>query len=213
MKPVVRKVIEDYAATHSSKPSELLRELEAYTVKHCANAQMLIGPVEGALLQMLIRAIGARRVLEIELFTGYSALAMAEALPADGELISLEVDPEIAKIAQSFFDRSPHGRKIAIRIGAALGTIETLPAEESFDMVFIDADKENYANYYEAVLPLTRAGGLIVADNVLWSGRVLDPRKETDEAITRFNIRAQEDPRVENVLLTVRDGVMLIRKK
>ena len=174
---------------------------------------MLIGPFEGALLAMLVRLTGARRVLEIGTFTGYSALCMAEALPAKGKLTTCEIKPERADIARSFFARSPHGHKIKIHLGPALETLAGLPVSASFDFVFLDADKENYVNYYEAVLPCLRPGGLIVADNVLWSGRVLAPKKKSDRAVVRFNNHVRRDPRVECVMLPVRDGVSLIRKR
>ncbi len=213
MLTIVPEPIENYAAAHSTPPSPLLRELEEYTRAHCAHAGMLVGGLEGALLQMLVHLTGARRVLEIGLFTGYSALTMAEALPADGELISCEVNPDTAAIAQSFFDRSPHGGKIKIRLGRALKTLRSLPAAAPFDLVFLDADKENYSAYYDLALPMLRPGGLIVADNVLWSGRVLQPAQESDHALVAFNSKVQQDAAVENVLLSARDGVMLIRKK
>lgn len=213
MKAIIPKRIEEYCLRHTNTPGKLLRELEKYTQRHCAAAQMLIGPHEGALLAMLVRLSGATRVLEIGTFTGYSALCMAEALPESGEIISCEIKPEHAVIAQSFFDRSPHGRKIQLRLGPALETLGNLPASANFDFVFLDADKENYVNYYEAVLPHLQAGGLIVADNVLWSGRVLAPKTKTDRAVVRFNKHVRRDPRVECVMLPVRDGVSLIRKR
>ena len=213
MKAIVPSKIEDYCLRHTSTRDKLLREIEKYTRRHCADAQMLIGPHEGALLAMLVRLTGARRVLEIGTFTGYSALCMAEALPDNGELLTCEIKPEHADIARSFFDRSPHGRKIELRLGPALETLARLPASVNFDFVFIDADKENYVNYYEAVLPRLRSGGLIVADNVLWSGRVLAPKKQTDRAVVAFNKHVRRDPRVECVMLPVRDGVSLIRKR
>lgn len=212
MKAIVPRPIEDYAVNHSTAPTPLLMELEQLTQAQCANPQMLVGRLEGALLRMLIGLTGARRILEIGLFTGYSALTMAEALPADGAIISCEIDNETAKIAQSFFDRSPHGHKITIRLAPALDTLSSLPTVQPFDLVFLDADKESYSDYFEAVLPRLRLGGLLVADNTLWSGNVLAPRQETDHAVVAFNRRVQDDPRVENVLLTVRDGVMLARK-
>lgn len=173
---------------------------------------MLVGALEGALLQLLIELTNARRVLEIGLFTGYSALTMAAALPPDGRIISCEINPDNARIAQGFIDRSPHRDKIEIRLGAALDTLQQLRGER-FDFIFIDADKENYPAYYELVLPLLPPGGIVVADNVLWSGRVLDPRQPSDYALTTFNRRAATDPRVSTTLLTVRDGVLVIRKK
>jgi caffeoyl-CoA O-methyltransferase len=213
VKAIIPRNIEEYCLRHSTTGGKLLRELEKYTRRHCADSQMLIGPHEGALLAMLVRLSGARRVLEIGTFTGYSALCMAEALPKNGRLITCEIKSQHAEIAQSFFDRSPHGRKIRLRLGPALETLANLPASAIFDLVFLDADKENYVNYYEAVLPRLWSGGLIVADNVLWSGRVLAPKKKTDRAVVRFNKHVQRDPRVECVMLPVRDGVSLIRKR
>jgi len=184
---------------------------ETYTRQHCALPQMMVGHLEGNLLAMLIKLTGARRVLEIGLFTGYSAIAMAEALPEEGELVSCEIDPKHARIAQGFIDKSPHRDKILIKLGPAIDSLKSLTGP--FDMVFIDADKENYGDYYEAVLGLLRPGGLMVADNVLWSGAVLDPQQESDRALVNFNARVLEDHRVEQVMLTVRDGILLIRKK
>lgn len=213
MKAIVPQKIEEYCLHHTTVRDKLLREIESHTQRHCADAQMLIGPHEGALLAMLVRLTGARRVLEIGTFTGYSALCMAEALPAKGKITTCELKPEHADIARSFFDRSPHGHKIRLHLGPALETLASLPSSANFDFVFLDADKENYVNYYEAVLPRLRTGGVIVADNVLWSGRVLAPKKKTDRAVAAFNKHVRRDPRVECVMLPVRDGVSLIRKR
>jgi caffeoyl-CoA O-methyltransferase len=212
VKAIIPQKIEEYCLRHTTAHNKLLRELEKHTQRNCADPQMLIGPFEGALLTMLVRLSGARRILEIGTFTGYSALCMAEALPRNGRLTTCEIKPEHADIARSFFARSPHGRKIKIHLGPAIETIAGLPALARFDFVFLDADKENYVNYYEAVLPRLRSGGLIVADNVLWSGRVLAPKKKTDRAVVAFNKHVHRDPRVECVMLPVRDGVSLIRK-
>lgn len=212
MKAIVPKPIEEYASAHTTAPTALLEELAAYTLSYCRKPQMLTGRLEGALLRMLVQITQARRVLEIGLFTGYSALTMAEALPADGELLSCEIEVDNARIAQRFFDRSPHGHKIKILLGPAAETLRTLPPAAAFDLVFLDADKERYSDYYAEVLPRLRRGGLLVADNTLWSGAVLKPEQDTDHAIAAFNAMVQADERVENVLLTVRDGVMLIRK-
>lgn len=218
MQPIIPKALEDYCAAHSMPASPLRNEIEVYTTQHRSDAQMLTGSLETALLQMLIRLTGARVVIEIGLYTGYSALALAEALPADGMVISCEIDSENARTAQSFFDRraagtGDHGGKIRIELGPALETLARLPTDPPFDFAFLDADKENYLNYYEALLPRIRPGGLIVADNVLWSGRVLTPKTETDRAIVRFNEHVRADTRVECVMLPVRDGVSLIRKR
>ena len=173
---------------------------------------MLIGPLEAAVLKLLVRISDARRGLEIGMFTGYSALSMAEALPAGGRIVSCDVNAETTRIAREFFARSPHGVKIEPRLGPALETLAELKGQ-AFDFAFIDADKENYIAYYEAILPLLPAGGIIVADNVLWSGRVLAPQKESDRALVAFNRHVHADTRVEAAMLTVRDGLFLIRKK
>jgi caffeoyl-CoA O-methyltransferase len=213
VKAIIPEKIEAYCLHHTSPRGKLLQELEKYTRRYCDDSQMLIGPHEGALLAMLVRLSGARRILEIGTFTGYSALCMAEALPKTGRLTTCEIRPERAEIARSFFGRSRHGHKIRIHLGPALETLTVVPRSEKLDFVFLDADKENYVNYYEAVLPRLRRGGLIVADNVLWSGRVLAPKKKTDRAMVRFNRHVRRDPRVECVMLPVRDGVGLIRKR
>jgi caffeoyl-CoA O-methyltransferase len=159
---------------------------------------------------MLARLVSARRVLELGTFTGYSALVMAEGLPDDGELITCDIDPEVTDIAKRYWSRSPHGGKIELRLGPALETLKTI--EGPFDLVFIDADKENYINYWELCLPKTRSGGLLVVDNVLWGGEVLDPKDETDKAIAEFNRHVYKDKRVEVVMLPVRDGLTLAYK-
>jgi caffeoyl-CoA O-methyltransferase len=161
---------------------------------------------------MLVAMSSSRRVLEIGMFTGFSAQMMAAALPDDGHVVTCDIEPRHIEIARRFFARSPHGHKIDVREGPALETMRTLkPA--SFDLIFIDADKRNYVNYYEASLPLLTDSGTIAVDNVLWSGTVLDPKEPDDHAIVAFNEHVRNDPRVTCVMLTVRDGVMLIRKR
>jgi caffeoyl-CoA O-methyltransferase len=204
--------IDRYTHDHTSPRGPLFDALREVTYATMESPHMQVGRVEGALLALLCRLIGARRVLEIGTFTGFSGLSMAEALPDDGELLTCDIDPVATATARSFFDRSPHGRKIKILLGPALATIAALP-DVPFDLAFIDADKEHYTEYYEAILPRLRTGGLIVADNTLWSGKVLDPQAETDHAIVRFNAHVMADPRVENVLLSVRDGMMLAHKR
>jgi caffeoyl-CoA O-methyltransferase len=203
--------IEAYAEEHSTRLPALLQELIETTERETGVlAAMLSGRSVGLLLQTLVFATGARRVLEIGMFTGFSALMMAEALPDDGRLVTCDVNPKTIEIARGFFARSPHGRKIEAREGPALETMRTL--EPGFDFVFIDADKPNYVNYYEAALPLLAPRGLIAVDNVLWSGLVLDPKDEHGEAIVAFNDYVAADARTSNVILTVRDGVTLIRR-
>src|SRR5262249_45796033 len=207
----IQNDVEQFAYNHTTPESEIFRRLRAETHKEMAHPEMQVGRLEGQFLKMLVRLTGARRILEIGMFTGYSALMMAEGLPDDGHLITCDVDSKAEAIARRYFNESPNGHKIEIRIGPALETIKTLSGP--LDMVFIDADKSNYSNYYEAVLPLVRPGGLIVADNVLWSGRVLKPESVDDHAIVAFDKLVQSDDRVENVCLTVRDGMMLAWKR
>lgn len=202
--------IERYCHDHTTRESALLQTLDKETHDETDDPGMLVGRVEGTFLKLLVRMIGARYVLEIGTFTGYSALMMAEALPAGGRLITCDIDEETTEIARRFWASSPHGSKIELRLGQALETIGKL--DGPFDLVFIDADKENYSEYWEACVPKVRQGGVIVADNVLWSGRVLEPKEESDRALAVFNKRVENDPRVEAVMLTVRDGVTLACK-
>ena len=202
--------IEQYAFDHTSEEGELLRRLEKETYEKLEIPQMTTGRIEARLLKLLARLVGAQRILEIGTFAGYSALSMAEALPEDGTLVTCDEDPVAIAFAQKYFSESPHGKKIKQMEGPALESIEKLTG--TFDMAFIDADKINYSNYYEAILPMIRPGGLIAVDNVLWSGRVLDPQDESDRAIHEFNEWIVKDQRVESVLLTVRDGLNCIIK-
>lgn len=211
MQSFMNAAVEQFAHDHTKPESALYLRLRDETYATMNSPQMQVGRIEGRFLKMLVRLTGARRILEIGMFTGYSALMMAEGLPDDGRLITCDVNPEAEAIAQRYFNESPDAHKIEIRMGPALDTIKSL--SEPIDMVFIDADKTNYSNYYEAVMPLVKPGGLIVADNVLWSGRVLDPKSEDDHAIVAFDELVQSDPRVENVCLTVRDGMMLAWKR
>lgn len=209
---LVPEDIERYAMAHTTPLPALLDELITATQERFGQqARMLSGQLEGTLLQILIGTLRARRVLEIGTFTGFASHMMAAALPEDGELITCDIDPKAIEVARSFFGRSPHRHKITLREGSALETMRTL--QPGFDLVFIDADKENYINYYEAALPLLSPGGLIAVDNVLWSGRVLDPKSDMDRAIVAFNEHVAQDQRVAQVVLTVRDGVMLISRK
>jgi caffeoyl-CoA O-methyltransferase len=209
---IVPPEIEQYAHDHTSPRPSLFDELRERTYASMASPHMQVGRVEGALLKLLCSLVGARRVVEVGTFTGYSTLCMAEALPDDGEIVTCDLDPKAVAVAQSFFDRSPHGAKIRARLGDAMDTLRALPPDPPLDLVFLDADKERYPEYYELLLPRLRRGGLLIADNTLWSGKVLAPSAATDRAIVRFNAMVAEDPRVENVLLSVRDGIMIARK-
>ncbi len=204
--------IERYAELHTSPVSELLVELEKETIEKTGMPNMLTGRTEGRLLQILVSISRAKKVLEIGTFTGYSALMMAEGLREGGELVTLEVEKEYAGIAKKYFKRSPHGKKVRIKLGPAMDSMRRMP-RKSFDFVFIDADKGSYSLYYEESLRLLKKGGIIVADNTLWYGRVLSPQDSDAKAISEFNDMVGNDKRVEKVMLTIRDGVYLIRKK
>jgi caffeoyl-CoA O-methyltransferase len=211
---LLSKEIERYVKDYTSPASPLLEELEKETYKRTTAPQMLTGKVEGKFLHMLVRISGAKRVVEIGTFTGYSALMMAEGLPEDGELITCEISSGYAAIAQSYFDRSPYGNRIHLKLGPAIETLRQI-SENSTDFIFIDADKSSYPAYYEESVRILKKGGLIAADNVLWSGRVLNPSAEDNETrgIVAFNRKVKSDKRVEKVMLTIRDGVYLIRKQ
>jgi len=209
---IVPEQVDAYAAAHTTPPSRLLVKVANETRTSMPDHGMMVGPLEGRLLEFLVHLSGARRVLEIGTFTGYSALSMAAALPADGSIVTCEIDPQNAAIARRHFQSSPYADRIQLRVGPALDTLATLHGP--FDLVFVDADKENYRNYYEAVLPLLADDGVIAVDNVLWSGRVLDPGDDSPatRSIVEFNDFVRADPRVVCVVLTVRDGVTLIRR-
>jgi caffeoyl-CoA O-methyltransferase len=209
---IVDERVEEYAAEHTTVLLDLFERLDAETREKTTAPQMMVGRLEGGFLAALVRLTGAKRILELGTFTGYSSISMASALPDDGRIITCDVDPDATAIARRYMDESGHGDKIEIRLGPALETIETL--EGPFDLVFIDADKPNYANYYEAALPLLAENGVLIADNVLWSGRVVEPDgDESTEAIMAFNEHVKNDSRVVSVMLTVRDGMTLVQKR
>jgi len=203
--------IEEYAESKTQSPCALLNELQRETHQKMRVPQMLTGPLEGTFLRLMAASISAKSILEVGMFTGYSALSMAEGLPADGKLVTLEIEPEHIAMAKKYFERSEHGKKIEVIEGPALDSLKKLKGP--FDLVFIDADKENYINYYEDILPKVRPGGVILVDNVLWGGKVLDPQSTSDRAVCAFNDHVCKDDRVDRVLLTVRDGVFFLRKK
>lgn len=211
MLTLVPEAIEEYARAHSDPEPELLAALTAETHENTDMPQMLIGPLEGNLLRLLVSLTGGKRVLELGCFTGYSALYMASAMPQDGKLTTCDVSEEYTAIAKRYFAKSEHGHKIELKLGPALETLETL--DGPFDLVFIDADKVNYSSYWDVCIPMIRSGGLLVADNVLWSGRVLEPEEESDHALAAFADHALADDRTECVMLTVRDGMLVARKK
>ncbi|MCC6381365.1 MAG: class I SAM-dependent methyltransferase [Dehalococcoidia bacterium] len=205
--------IEAYAEAHTSPEPPYLAALAEETRRVTQSAQMMVGPLEGGLLAMLVAMLQAQRVLEIGTFTGYSALAMAAGLPPGGRIVTLELDPEHATIARRHVAASPYAGRVEVRLGPALQTLATL--EGPFDFVFVDADKGNYASYYEAALAKLSPRGTIAVDNVLWSGQVLEEASGDADAraIRAFNAMVVADERVECVLLPVRDGVTLIRRR
>jgi caffeoyl-CoA O-methyltransferase len=198
--------IEEYVERFTTPHDPLLAELSAETARELGMPQMLTGPVAGRFLELLVWISQPKRVVEIGTFSGHSALSMAVGLPEGGRIDACEIDPERAVFAQRYFDRSPHGSKITLHVGPALETLERL--EGTFDFVFIDADKEGYVDYYEAVLPRLAERGLIVADNTLAGGRVVD---ETPP-IAAFNEHVAADPRSVQMVMSVRDGMTLIRR-
>jgi caffeoyl-CoA O-methyltransferase len=212
MSDVVTDAIDGYVAEHTTEPTELLARLAEETRTTLEAPQMLTGTVEGRFLEFLVYATGASRVLEFGTFSGYSSISMAAALPAGGHIDTCEIDETHAAVAQRYIDEAGYTDRITIHLGPAVETVERLEGE--FDFVFIDADKPNYVNYYEAVLPRLSERGLIAADNTLWSGRVLDDSDDSEGtvAIRAFNEHVRGDARVVSVMLTVRDGVTLIRR-
>ena len=204
---LVSEEIDNYSINHTSKLPDYLNELIEVTKNTSESYQMISGPIEGSLLQMLVWATNAKRVLELGLFTGFSAQMMADALPEDGELISCDIEPDTTKLAKDFFKKSPNGHKIKVELAPALETLETL--EGVFDVIFIDADKEPYVEYYEAAHTLLAPHGIMAVDNVLWSRRVLDDSEPNP--LRRFNEHILNDNRVKHVLLPLRDGIMLVR--
>ena len=212
MKALISAEIEAYAQAHSMAESEVCHDLRSETHKQTDCPQMLVGPLEGAFLKMMTQLVHAKRVLEIGMFTGYSALCFAEVLSEDGTVTTCEIDEESAALARRFFARSPHGNKITIRMGPGLETMRELRGP--FDLIFIDADKQNYLNYYRRAKDLLARNGLILIDNVLWDGDVLlqPPPDERTAAIQQLNRVVASDPDVSAVLVTIRDGVLVIRK-
>lgn len=213
MKPIVSPEIESYAEAHSMDESEVCRRLREETYRTMDLARMVVGPLEGAFLKMMTRVACAKRILEIGTFTGYSALCFAEALPDDGIVVTCDIDPETTKFARKYWTQSPAGKKIEARIGPALETMSQL--QGPFDLIFIDADKINYVNYYRRGLELLSSRGLMLVDNVLWNGDVIvhPPPDDATAAIQELNRFVAHDKRVYAVLVPIRDGVLMITRQ
>ena len=209
---IVPEDIERYAEAHTTPHPELLQRLAEETKATLQRPQMLTGTIEGRFLEFIVYMTGARRILELGTYSGYSAISMAAALPPGGHIDTCEVEEEHAAVARRYIEEACYAERISIHMGPALDSIGRLEGE--FDFVFIDADKENYVNYYEAVLPRLSDRGLIAADNTLWSGRVIDEAEhdESTNAVRAFNDHVRDDDRVACVMLSIRDGVTLIRR-
>lgn len=202
----------EYSTRHSSPLPDYFNELERETHLKTMSPQMLSGSLMGRFYRLLTQIHAPRRILEIGTFTGYSALSFAEGLPEDGIIHTIESDRELEHIIDKYLEKSGHGERIEVHFGDALEVIPEL--EEPFDLVFLDADKVEYPNYYELVFDKVPSGGLMLVDNTLWSGKVLEEEQDEETAaIDHFNTLITEDERLDNVLLPLRDGLMLGRKK
>lgn len=208
----IDKDIQGYSEKHTTAAGSLLEKIDRETNLNVLRPRMLSGHVQGRILSMFSHMIQPHRVLEIGTYTGYSALCMAEGLDENGKLITIDINEELEPLVQKYFDESPFTEQLQYLIGDAIELIPDL--DEKFDLVFIDADKVNYLNYYELVIDKMNQGGFIIADNILWSGKVTSSPKSNDKdtiALIAFNQKVHDDPRVENVLMAVRDGLMILR--
>jgi predicted O-methyltransferase YrrM len=204
--------LEDYIEQHSEKEPALLAALNKETYQKILLPRMLSGHFQGRVLSMLAKLIRPANVLEIGTYTGYSALCLCEGMQDNGQLHTIDIKEELVDFQRKHFDKSPWGKQIVQHLGSAIDIIPTL--EIKFDLVFIDADKENYLNYWELIVPKMNKGGIILSDNVLWSGKVLEPLQKNDlstEVLLEYNALLKNDPRVETVLLPIRDGLTISR--
>ena len=210
----ISQELDDYVCDHTDIESDLLKELNRETNVKVLNPRMLSGHYQGRVLSMLSKMIQPNRILELGTYTGYSAICLAEGLTENGRLITVDVNPELEEMVDKYIQKSPFKNQIQQIIGNGMDVIPTL--NEEFDIVFIDADKRNYAAYYDLVFDKVRKGGYIISDNVLWSGKVVNEYEKSDldtKILKDFNAQLHNDPRVENVLLPIRDGLMIVRKK
>lgn len=205
--------IEQFATNYTSELDALLQEIEAFTVRHHAQPHMLSGKVQGRFLEEISRMIQPQTILELGTFTGFSALCLVKGLQNGGELHTIELREETAAIAHNFFERSAFNKQIKLHVGVALDIIPTLNIQ--WDLVFIDADKTNYRNYFDAILPLVKKGGYLIADNIFFHGQALEvnPKGKNAKAIKEFNEYIRSHSGIESVVLTIRDGLYLLRKK
>ena len=208
----ISQELEDYIANHSQKEPELLKALDKETYQKILLPRMLSGHFQGRVLSMLSKLISPLNILEIGTYTGYSALCLCEGMKEHGVLHTIDIKEELVDFQRKYFDKSPWGNQIKQHVGEAIAIIPTLDLK--FDLVFIDADKENYIHYFELIVPKMNQGGIILSDNVLWSGKVLEPLQKNDlstKILLEYNQMLIDDPRVETVLLPIRDGLTVSR--
>ena len=213
MSDIVNNKIEDYIRKNSSKEPEILKDLNKETYLKVLNPRMLSGHIQGRFLSIITKLIKPKKILEIGTYTGYSAICMAEGLIENGIIHTIDINEELVSIQNKYFAKSKCNNSIIQHVGDARNIIKSI--NEKFDLVFLDADKENYIEYYELVIEKVRKGGLIIADNVLWTGKVVEPEKDDDELtqyLIDFNKMINEDDRVENIILPLRDGLNIILK-
>lgn len=206
--------IDDYVTNYSEEEPELLQQLNRETYQKILQPRMLSGHYQGRVLSMISKMIHPKNILEIGTYTGYSSLCLAEGIQKDGELHTIDVNEELVGFQRKYFDKSPYGKQIVQHLGNALDIIPKL--NKTFDLIFIDADKENYPNYFNLVIDKLNKGGVILSDNVLWSGKVIEPLQPDDtstKALLEYNTLLKEDTRVDTVILPIRDGLTISRKK
>ena len=209
----IPKELDDYVVNHSEDEPELLQELTRETYQKILQPRMLSGHYQGRLLSMISKLMHPKNILEIGTYTGYSALCLAEGMPDDGELHTIDINEELVDFQRTYFDRSPYGKQIFQHLGNALEIIPSL--NKTFDLIFIDADKDNYPAYFNVIIDKLNPGGIILSDNVLWSGKVIEPIKEDDvstKALLEYNTLLKEDKRIETIILPIRDGLTISRK-
>ena len=210
----ISEELEHYIENHSEEEPELLQQLNRETHQKILQPRMLSGHYQGRVLSMISKLVNPKYILEIGTYTGYSAICLAEGLQKDGELHTIDINEELADFQRKYFDKSDYGTQIHQHVGNALEIIPNL--DRTFDLVFIDADKENYGNYFHLIIDKLKTGGIILSDNVLWSGKVLEPLNDKDistKAIFEYNELLKNDERVETIILPIRDGLTVSRKK
>lgn len=208
------EVLDNYVVAHSEQEPELLKQLTRETYQKILQPIMLSGPYQGRVLSMISKLINPKSILELGTFTGYSTICLAEGLASDGELHTIDINEELVDFQKKYFDKSGFGKQIFQHTGSALDIIPEL--DKTFDLIFIDADKPNYSNYFHLIIDKLNAGGIILSDNVLWHGKVIEPFDEKDKstkAVLDYNTLLKNDERIETVLLPIRDGLTISRKK